>query len=61
MTLIHFFAHITEGDFRDHFHDFLLILLAVGVAASGVQGATELAEGAGSRHSPGRTPAPEPA
>jgi hypothetical protein len=28
MTLIHFFAHITEGDFRDHFHDFLLILLA---------------------------------
>jgi Family of unknown function (DUF6526) len=28
MTLIHFFAHITEGEFRDHFHDFLLILLA---------------------------------
>jgi len=28
MTLIHFFAHITEGDFRDHFHAFLLILLA---------------------------------
>lgn len=29
LTLIHFFAHITEGDFRDHFHDFLLILLAL--------------------------------
>lgn len=28
-TLIHFFAHITEGDFRDHFHAFLLILLAL--------------------------------
>ena len=28
MTLVHFFAHITEGDFRDHFHSFLLILLA---------------------------------
>jgi len=28
MSLIHFFAHITEGDFRDHFHAFLLILLA---------------------------------
>jgi len=30
MTLIHFFAHITEGDFRDHFHAFMLILLAAG-------------------------------
>lgn len=28
-SLIHFFAHITEGDFRDHFHAFLLILLAL--------------------------------
>jgi hypothetical protein len=28
LSLIHFFAHITEGDFRDHFHAFLLILLA---------------------------------
>ena len=28
MTLVHFFAHITEGDFRDHFHAFALILLA---------------------------------
>jgi len=28
-ALIHFFAHITEGDFRDHFHAFMLILLAV--------------------------------
>lgn len=27
-TLIHFFAHITHGDFRDHFHAFMLILLA---------------------------------
>jgi len=27
-TLIHFFAHITEGDMRDHIHAFLLILLA---------------------------------
>ena len=29
MTLMHFFAHITEGDSRDHFHAFVLILLAV--------------------------------
>jgi Family of unknown function (DUF6526) len=28
LTVIHFFAHITHGDFRDHFHSFLLILLA---------------------------------
>jgi hypothetical protein len=28
LALVHFFAHITEGDFRDHFHAFLLILLA---------------------------------
>lgn len=28
LSLIHFFAHITEGDFRDHLHAFLLILLA---------------------------------
>jgi uncharacterized protein DUF6526 len=28
LTLVHFFAHITQGDFRDHFHAFLLILLA---------------------------------
>ena len=29
LTLVHFFAHITEGDMRDHFHSFLLILLAL--------------------------------
>jgi hypothetical protein len=29
MTLVHFFAHITHGDIRDHIHSFLLILLAV--------------------------------
>ena len=28
LTLIHFFAHITHGDMRDHIHAFLLILLA---------------------------------
>jgi Family of unknown function (DUF6526) len=28
LALVHFFAHIAEGDFRDHFHAFLLILLA---------------------------------
>jgi hypothetical protein len=28
LTLVHFFAHITEGDMRDHVHSFLLILLA---------------------------------
>ena len=27
-ALLHFFAHITEGDWRDHFHAFLIILLA---------------------------------
>ena len=29
LALIHFFAHITEGDFHEHFHAFLLILLAL--------------------------------
>jgi Family of unknown function (DUF6526) len=29
LTLIHFFAHITHGDLRDHVHAFLLIVLAV--------------------------------
>jgi hypothetical protein len=29
LALVHFFAHISEGDFRDHLHAFLLILLAV--------------------------------
>ena len=28
LTLIHFFAHITSGDVRDHIHAFLLVLLA---------------------------------
>ncbi len=28
LTVIHFFAHITHGDLRDHIHAFLLILLA---------------------------------
>jgi len=30
-ALFHFFAHITEGDFHDHFHAFLLVLLATGL------------------------------
>jgi hypothetical protein len=29
MTLIHFFAHFAHSDFRENFHAFLLILLAV--------------------------------
>jgi cellulose synthase/poly-beta-1,6-N-acetylglucosamine synthase-like glycosyltransferase len=29
LTLIHFFAHFAHSDFRDNFHAFLLILLAV--------------------------------
>ena len=29
LTLIHFFAHITEGSIFDHVHAFLLVLLAV--------------------------------
>ncbi|MGA8762141.1 MAG: DUF6526 family protein [Candidatus Sulfotelmatobacter sp.] len=28
LSLIHFFAHISHGDVRDHIHAFLLILLA---------------------------------
>jgi len=28
-ALFHFVVHITEGDFRDHFHTFMLIVLAV--------------------------------
>ena len=29
LAFTHFFAHITHGDWRDHFHAFLLILLAL--------------------------------
>jgi uncharacterized protein DUF6526 len=29
LTLVHFFAHITEGDMRDHIHAFLMIVLAL--------------------------------
>jgi hypothetical protein len=29
LSLVHFFAHITEGDRRDHIHAFLLTLLAL--------------------------------
>jgi Family of unknown function (DUF6526) len=29
MTIVHFFAHLSHGSFRDHFHAFLLILLAL--------------------------------
>lgn len=28
LSLVHFFAHITHGDLRDHIHAFMLILLA---------------------------------
>ncbi len=33
LSLVHFFAHITHGDLRDHIHAFLLILLAVAFVA----------------------------
>ncbi len=29
LALVHFFAHITHGDFHEHFHALLLILLAM--------------------------------
>jgi cellulose synthase/poly-beta-1,6-N-acetylglucosamine synthase-like glycosyltransferase len=29
LTIVHFFAHFAHSDFRDNFHAFLLILLAV--------------------------------
>ena len=29
MSLVHFFYHLSESDFRDNFHSFLLIVLAV--------------------------------
>jgi hypothetical protein len=29
LSLVHFFAHITHGDLRDHVHSFLLVLLAL--------------------------------
>jgi len=29
LSFVHFFAHINEGEFRDHFHSFLIILLAL--------------------------------
>ena len=33
LTLIHFFAHLGEGDLRDHLHAALMILLAVALLA----------------------------
>lgn len=33
LSLVHFFAHITHGDVRDHIHSFLLILLAAALLA----------------------------
>ena len=38
LTLIHFFAHITEGDMRDHIHSFLLILLAAALLIMAFKG-----------------------
>jgi Family of unknown function (DUF6526) len=29
LSLVHFFAHLGEGDFRDHLHSGLIVLLAV--------------------------------
>jgi heme/copper-type cytochrome/quinol oxidase subunit 4 len=29
LSLIHFFAHLREGDFHDHFHAALIVLLAI--------------------------------
>ena len=29
LTLIHFFAHLSESDFKENFHAFLLVVLAV--------------------------------
>lgn len=29
LSLVHFFAHITHGDLRDHIHAFMFILLAI--------------------------------
>ena len=31
LSLIHFFAHLAHSDFRDNFHSFLLIVLAIAV------------------------------
>lgn len=31
LSLVHFFAHFRESDFRDNFHSFLLIVLAIAV------------------------------
>lgn len=33
MSLIHFFAHFTHSDFRENFHAFLLIVLALALLA----------------------------
>jgi len=33
LSLIHFFAHLSHSDFRDNFHAFLLILLALALLA----------------------------
>lgn len=34
LTIVHFFAHFSHSDFRDNFHAFLLILLAVALAGT---------------------------
>jgi hypothetical protein len=37
LTLIHFFAHIAHGDFRDNLHAFLLIVLALALAVTAIK------------------------
>jgi hypothetical protein len=37
LALVHFFAHITEGDVHDHIHAFLLILLALALLTAALK------------------------
>ena len=61
LTLVHFFAHITHGDLRDHIHAILLILLAVAFLLLVFKVRLYSLKSAGSRHPSGRAPAADPA
>ena len=61
LTLVHFFAHITQADMRDNIHAFLLILLALALLTLMFKVRLYSIKSAGPRDSPGRAAAADPA
>ena len=59
LTLVHFFAHITEGDLRDHIPRVSLDCTGARFTDSGIQSSSQLAQGSRPRHPSGRAVAPD--